>query len=74
MFDATLITAHSDKESAAPNFKGGYGFHPLTAWLDNTSEALAAVLRPGNSGSNTALVPTSPWITSRSPTGARADL
>jgi hypothetical protein len=54
MFDATLVTAHSDKESAAPNFKGGYGFHPLTAWLDNTGEALAAVLRPGNAGSNTA--------------------
>jgi DDE family transposase len=54
MFDATLVAAHSDKESAAPNFKGGYGFHPLTAWLDNTNEALAAVLRPGNSGANTA--------------------
>jgi len=54
MLDATLVTAHSDKESAAPNFKGGWGFHPLTAWLDNTGEALAAVLRPGNAGSNTA--------------------
>jgi hypothetical protein len=54
MFDATLVTAHSDKELAAANFKGGYGFHPLTAWLDNTDEALAAVLRPGNAGSNTA--------------------
>jgi hypothetical protein len=54
MFDATLVTAHSDKELAAANFKGGYGFHPLTAWLDNTGEALAAVLRPGNAGSNTA--------------------
>jgi hypothetical protein len=27
---------------------------PLGAWLDNTNEALAAVLRPGNAGSNTA--------------------
>jgi hypothetical protein len=54
MFDATLVTAHSDKQAAAANFKGGYGFHPLTAWLDNTGEALAAVLRPGNAGSNTA--------------------
>ena len=26
----------------------------MTAWLDNTGEALAAVLRPGNAGSNTA--------------------
>ena len=29
--DATLITAHSDKEGAAPNFKKGYGHHPLWA-------------------------------------------
>ena len=27
--DATLITAHSEKEQAAGNYKGGYGFHPL---------------------------------------------
>ena len=52
--DATLVTAHSDKEGAAGNFKGGFGHHPLGAWLDNTGEALAAVLRPGNAGSNTA--------------------
>jgi hypothetical protein len=24
-----LVTAHSEKESAAANFKGGYGFHPV---------------------------------------------
>ena len=52
--DATLVTAHSDKEGAKGNFKGGFGYHPLGAWLDNTNEALAAVLRPGNAGSNTA--------------------
>jgi hypothetical protein len=49
--DATLITAHSDKEGAAPTFKKGYGFHPLGAWLANTSELLAMLLRPGNAGS-----------------------
>jgi Transposase DDE domain group 1 len=54
MLDATLVTCHSEKEAAAPTFKGGFGYHPLTAWLDNTGEALAAVLRPGNAGSNTA--------------------
>ena len=27
--DATLITAHSEKEEAAGNYKGGYGFFPL---------------------------------------------
>ena len=52
--DATLVTAHSDKEGAKDNFKGGFGYHPRGAWLDNTGEALAAVLRPGNAGSNTA--------------------
>ena len=31
--DATLITARSDKEGAAPTFKMGYGFHPLGTWL-----------------------------------------
>jgi hypothetical protein len=39
---------------AAGNFKHGYGFHPLGCWLDETGEALAAILRPGNAGSNTA--------------------
>ena len=51
--DATLITAHSDKQGAAPTFKKGYGFHPLGAWLANTAESLAMLLRPGNAGSNT---------------------
>jgi hypothetical protein len=51
--DATLITARSDKEGAAPTFKKGYGFHPLGAWLANTTESLAMLLRPGNAGSNT---------------------
>jgi hypothetical protein len=51
--DATLITAHSEKEQAAGNYKGGYGFHPLLSYADETREALGAVLRPGNAGSNT---------------------
>jgi len=51
--DATLITAHSDKQGAAPTYKKGYGFHPLGAWLANTGECLAMLLRPGNAGSNT---------------------
>ncbi|WNV83700.1 IS1380 family transposase [Umezawaea sp. Da 62-37] len=56
--DATLITAHSDKEHAAPTFKRGYGFHPLCSFADHdtpgTGEPLAVLLRPGNAGSNTA--------------------
>jgi hypothetical protein len=51
--DATLITAHSDKQGAAATFKKGFGFHPLGAWCTNTAESLAMLLRPGNSGSNT---------------------
>ena len=52
--DATLTTAHSEKEDAKGNFKGGYGHHPLLCYLDGTGEAPAGVLRPGNAGSNTA--------------------
>jgi hypothetical protein len=52
--DATLVGSHSEKEGAAGNYKGGYGFHPLMAYCDETDEALAAILRPGNAGSNTA--------------------
>jgi hypothetical protein len=52
--DATLIGAHSDKQGAAPTFKRGFGFHPLLAYLDESREALAGVLRPGNAGANTA--------------------
>jgi hypothetical protein len=52
--DATLIGAHSEKEGAAGTFKGGFGFHPLLAFLDGSRESLAAILRPGNAGANTA--------------------
>lgn len=52
--DATLVTAHSEKELAAPTYKRGFGFHPLLAFLDATGEALAVKLRPGNAGSGTA--------------------
>ncbi len=53
-FDTTLVTAHSEKEDATPNYKKGFGFHPLLCSLDETGELLAAKLRPGNAGSNTA--------------------
>jgi hypothetical protein len=44
----------SRKQCAAPTFKGGLGYHPILVFLDNTREALAGILRPGNAGSNTA--------------------
>lgn len=53
-FDATLVNSHSEKQDAAPNYKHGFGFHPLLCFVDATNDALAGVLRPGNAGSNTA--------------------
>jgi hypothetical protein len=52
--DATLIGAHSEKEGAAVNFKGGFGFHPLLAYLAGSREALAGMLRPGNAPAHSA--------------------
>jgi hypothetical protein len=56
--DATLVTAHSEKESAAPTFKRGFGFHPLWTFVDHgpggSGEPLAVLVRAGNAGSNTA--------------------
>ncbi len=52
--DATLLGAASEKQGAAGNYKGGFGFHPLLCYLDETGEPLAGILRPGNAGSNTA--------------------
>ena len=54
--DATLVTAHSDKEGAEPTFKRGYGFAPMCTFVDHgehgTGEPLALDLRPGKA---------SPW-------------
>ena len=54
---ATLVTAHSEKEQAAPTFKRGFGFHPLWAFVDHglegTGEPLVFGLRAGNAGSST---------------------
>ena len=57
--DATLVAAHSEKQDAAPDFKRGFGFQPLGAWVDHgearsSGEALAVLMRPGSSGANDA--------------------
>jgi hypothetical protein len=52
--DAHVLVCHSEKEQTAPTFKHTFGYHPLLAYLDNTGEFLAAQLRAGNAGSNTA--------------------
>jgi hypothetical protein len=54
--DATLVSAHSDKEGAEPTFKRGFGFAPMCSFVDHgehgTGEPLALDLRPGKA---------SPW-------------
>jgi hypothetical protein len=57
--DGHIVVCHSEKEQAAPTFKHTFGYHPVLAFCDNTGEFLAATLRPGNAGSNTAADPTS---------------
>ncbi|MGW5974034.1 IS1380 family transposase [Streptomyces sp. NPDC055186] len=56
--DGVLVLAHSDKQDAAPTWKKTYGHHPLMAFVDHgpggIGEPVAALLRPGNAGSNTA--------------------
>lgn len=56
--DATLVAAHSEKETAAPTYKRGFGFHPLMAYLDHgsggTGEGLAGINRRGNANAGTA--------------------
>lgn len=56
--DATLIGAHSEKELASPNYKRGFGFHPMMAFVDHgtggTGEPLAAMLRTGKATANSA--------------------
>jgi hypothetical protein len=53
-FDATLVDSHSEKQSAAPTYKHGFGFQPLLCYLDATGEALAGILRPGNAAPGSA--------------------
>ena len=51
--DASLVEIHSErKQGATPHFKRGFGFHPMFCFLDNSGEALAGILRPGNAAAN----------------------
>ena len=56
--DGVLVLAHSEKQDAAATWKRTFGHHPLVAFVDHgaggTGEPVAALLRPGNAGSNTA--------------------
>jgi hypothetical protein len=51
--DSSLHQVHSEnKAETAPNYKGGFGFHPIYCFADATGEALSVMLRPGNAGAN----------------------
>ncbi|MGW6356611.1 IS1380 family transposase [Streptomyces sp. NPDC055092] len=56
--DGVLVLAHSEKQDATATWKKTYGHHPLVAFVDHgqdgSGEPVAALLRPGNAGSNTA--------------------
>ncbi|NUK08349.1 IS1380 family transposase [Streptomyces lunaelactis] len=56
--DGVLVLAHSEKQDATATWKKTFGHHPLVAFVDHGSagsgEPVAALLRPGNAGSNTA--------------------
>jgi hypothetical protein len=52
--DASLVEVHSEnKQRSAPNYKKGFGFHPMFCFADATGETLSMMLRSGNAGSNT---------------------
>lgn len=51
--DSSLHEVHSEnKEGTAPNYKRGFGFHPMYCTLDATGETLSVLLRPGNAAAN----------------------
>src|SRR3954454_6584251 len=60
--DASLVTAHSDKEDATRTWKRTFGFHPLLGFVDHGGmdhhggggEPVVELLRAGKAGSNTA--------------------
>jgi DDE family transposase len=50
--DATIVPCTSKKEGAAGTYKGSFGHMPLGAWIANTRECAAMLLRPGNAPPN----------------------
>lgn len=56
--DGVLGLAHSEKQDVAATWKKSFGHHPLMGFVDHgrggTGEPVAALLRPGNAGSDTA--------------------
>lgn len=56
--DGVLVLARSEKEDAAATWKKTFGPHPLMGFVDHgrcgAGEPVVGLLRPGNTGSNTA--------------------
>lgn len=53
--DASLVEVHSEnKEETGPNYKKGFGFHPMFVTSPSTGEVLSSILRPGNATANDA--------------------
>ncbi|MFF3336902.1 IS1380 family transposase [Streptomyces sp. NPDC002888] len=56
--DGVLVLAHSEKQDATATWKKTFGHHPLVAFVYHgqagSGEPVAALLRPGDAGSNTA--------------------
>lgn len=52
--DATVVGKHSEKVHAVATCKRTFEYHQIGVWCDSTGEFLAAILRPGKAGSNTA--------------------
>jgi hypothetical protein len=53
--DASIVVCHSRKQGAAGTYKKTFGHMPVGAWIDNTGELAALLLRPGNAAPNNAL-------------------
>lgn len=56
--DGVLVLEHSEKQDATATWKKTFGHHPLVAFVDHgpagSGQPVAALMRPGNAGSNTA--------------------
>ena len=57
--DATLLTAHSEKQDATRTWERTFGHHRLLGFVDHgaggAGEPVGELLRPGRAGSNTAV-------------------
>lgn len=60
--DGTLLTAHSEKEQAAPTYQRGFGFCPLLAFLDQTGKAWPASFEPATRGPGRRRITSRCWM------------